>query len=453
LTEYGWDHRNRLTSVTFKTSGGTVTKAVQYEYDAYNRLVTKKLDADGNGTIDATYHWIYDGNQPVLQFDGDTGADLSHRYLWGPAVDQLLADETVDDGGAEDVLWPFTDWQGSVRHLATYNASTDTTTVANEKFYDAYGNVTSESNSAVDTLFGYTGRMFDDDTALQNNLNRWYDSVVGVWLSTDPDGFAAGDPNLYRYVGNSPGDLVDPDGLQEFNPLQGGPYPGWGANPAIPTLPPPDFRPAIAYPTSPSAEDVKNSSGEWHSINVTVVNTRYFNVPDAAIRKALRSVSKFYHRYGLLINWEIVKANKRHSNLCELDLEEMKRPMQQKDVQWYYREFEDKPTVFLIDDIDIVETCSPGAELAGYTAYSFAFVPDRSIKLGVEYDLVIAHELGHILDLDHVIDPAERIRNLMRDGASGSLQRKELQNWQLADHIRKHPSVKPISDPASAVEK
>ncbi|MCP4543953.1 MAG: DUF5103 domain-containing protein [Chloroflexi bacterium] len=37
LTEYGWDHRNRLTSVTFKTSGGTVTKAVQYEYDAYNR--------------------------------------------------------------------------------------------------------------------------------------------------------------------------------------------------------------------------------------------------------------------------------------------------------------------------------------------------------------------------------------------------------------------------------
>jgi RHS repeat-associated protein len=213
LTEYGWDHRNRLTSVTFKTSGGTVTKAVQYEYDAYNRLVTKKLDADGNGTFEEKLHWIYDGNQPVLQFDGNTASDLSHRYLWGPAVDQLLADETVDNGGPEDVLWPLTDWQGTVRHLATYVASTDTTTVANEKFYDAYGNVTAETNSAVDTLFAYTGRFFDEDTGLQWNLNRWYDPKTGRWLSEDPIGFAAGDPNLYRYTGNSPADSLDPSGL------------------------------------------------------------------------------------------------------------------------------------------------------------------------------------------------------------------------------------------------
>jgi RHS repeat-associated protein len=213
LTEYGWDHRNRLTSVTFKTSGGTVTKAVQYEYDAYNRLITKTVDSDANGTTDATYHWIYDGNQPVLQFDGNAVSDLSHRYLWGPAVDQLLADETAGNGGPEDILWPLTDWQGSVRHLATYNAATDTTTIENEKFYDAYGNVTSETNSSVDTLFAYTGRFFDEDTGLQWNLNRWYDPKVGRFVSEDPIGFLSGDPNWYRYVENSPGDSVDPDGL------------------------------------------------------------------------------------------------------------------------------------------------------------------------------------------------------------------------------------------------
>ncbi len=189
---------------------------MQYEYDAYNRLVTKKLDADGNGTFEEKLHWIYDGNQAVLQFDGDTAADLSHRYLWGPAVDQLLADETVDNGGPEDVLWPLTDWQGSVRHLVEYDESTSTTSIENEKFYDAYGNVTSESNSAVDTVFGWTGRFFDDDTGLQWNLNRWYDPVVGRFLSVDPIGFAAGDPNLYRYVGNGPADSVDPSGLQQI---------------------------------------------------------------------------------------------------------------------------------------------------------------------------------------------------------------------------------------------
>ena len=62
-------------------------------------------------------------------------------------------------------------------------------------------------------FFGYTGRFFDDDTGLQWNTNRWYDPGVGRWISEDPIGFAAGDPNLYRYVGNSVADSVDPDGL------------------------------------------------------------------------------------------------------------------------------------------------------------------------------------------------------------------------------------------------
>ncbi len=150
-----------------------------------------------------------------MEFDGDTAADLSHRYLWGDAVDQLLADETVDDGGAEDVLWTLTDWQGTVRDLATYDTSTDTTTIANHKVYDAYGNVYSETDDTVDTLFGYTARLWDDDIDLQWNLNRWYDPATSRWVSEDPIGFAAGDPNLYRYVGNSPGMGVDPSGLEE----------------------------------------------------------------------------------------------------------------------------------------------------------------------------------------------------------------------------------------------
>ncbi len=40
-----------------------------------------------------------------------------------------------------------------------------------------------------------------------------YDPTVGRWLSNDPIGFAAGDTNLQRYVGNSPTNYVDPTGL------------------------------------------------------------------------------------------------------------------------------------------------------------------------------------------------------------------------------------------------
>jgi uncharacterized protein RhaS with RHS repeats len=41
-----------------------------------------------------------------------------------------------------------------------------------------------------------------------------YDPKIGRWISEDPLGFAAEDPNLYRYVLNNPTDLTDPSGLQ-----------------------------------------------------------------------------------------------------------------------------------------------------------------------------------------------------------------------------------------------
>ena len=96
--------------------------------------------------------------------------------------------------------------------MAEYDDTTNTTSVANHIVYDAFGSKQTETNAAIDTLFGYTGRAFDEETGLQNNLNRWYDSTTGRWISDDPIGFAAGDANLYRYVGNSPTDLIDPTG-------------------------------------------------------------------------------------------------------------------------------------------------------------------------------------------------------------------------------------------------
>lgn len=40
-----------------------------------------------------------------------------------------------------------------------------------------------------------------------------YDASIGRFLSEDPIGFAGGDANLSRYVGNAATSLVDPDGL------------------------------------------------------------------------------------------------------------------------------------------------------------------------------------------------------------------------------------------------
>ncbi len=232
ITTYDWDYRNRLTAVaTYDDytdyAAGTSSTTVAYTYDYANRLIGRTLDADGTsgtGDLDQTVY-VYDGDQVVSRFDNTyadgaatdaTASDLSHRYLWNSqAIDHLFADEQVDSLATEgDMLYALTDHQGSVRDLAVYDAQNDETTIANHRIYDSYGNLESETNAAVDCLFGYTGRQFDEATGLQNNLNRWYDAATGRWLSEDPIGFAGGDANLYRYCGNSPAGSIDPDGLE-----------------------------------------------------------------------------------------------------------------------------------------------------------------------------------------------------------------------------------------------
>lgn len=217
-TEYGWDHRNRLTNITEKNSSGTtVLSTVTQSYDVFNRWVRTQVDSNGpvaDGQSERFF--VYDGTQIVMEFDGADDSDLTHRYLWGPAVDQILADEQTSSlGSAGSVVWPLTDHLGTARNLATYDAGTDITTRANHRKYDSFGNLVSENNSAVDHLFGFTGRPWDDASNLQYNLNRWYDSVTGQWMSEDPIGFAAGDGNLNRYVKNGAILASDPTGLYE----------------------------------------------------------------------------------------------------------------------------------------------------------------------------------------------------------------------------------------------
>ena len=124
ITEYEWDHRNRLTKVTDRaTFGGTSNQEVDHTYDAFNRWIKRDVDTDGgtgSDPIEQTF-FLYEQGQVHLQFD-KTGSgnvadsDLSHRYLWGPTVDMLLADEHVDsltDATQNENLWALTDHLGS----------------------------------------------------------------------------------------------------------------------------------------------------------------------------------------------------------------------------------------------------------------------------------------------------------------------------------------------------
>jgi RHS repeat-associated protein len=204
IITYTWDHRNRLTRVEFRaTAGGAVTKSASYVYDPLDRRIVKTVDPDGAGPNPATIErYIYDRDHIWLCFDGNN--TLTNRYLYGPALDMALADER----SPTTVRWMLTDNQGTVRDI-TNNVGA----VQNHIRYDSFGRITSQTNANFSTRFNYTGREFDAETGLYFYRSRYYDPGVGRFIGEDAIGFAGGDANLYRYVGNSPVNFVDPFGL------------------------------------------------------------------------------------------------------------------------------------------------------------------------------------------------------------------------------------------------
>ncbi len=164
----------------------------------------------------------------ILKFQNSTGAaltnsDLVRRFLNGAAADQVFAEEVTSGGSSVQTRWLLADNEGTIRDVATYAAGA--TTVQDHLVYDSFGNYT-ESNSAYTPTFTYTGQMYDADAQAYHCGVRWYDPKTGQFLSHDPLGFAAGDPNLYRYCGNGPTNFTDPSGMYESGG-SGGSGGGW----------------------------------------------------------------------------------------------------------------------------------------------------------------------------------------------------------------------------------
>ena len=230
VTVYEWDYRDRLTAVTYYASAsdyglGKSSSRVQYTYDYLNRQIRRVCDDDGSkGSDQPTYDYdVYDGDHALFDYTdpdglaGSAAGNVSHWYLYGPAVDEILADEKITTPGHYgDTRWLLADKDGTVR-----DAIDSTDHLKEHIKYDPYGNITSQTDSsgnqlsasaisALDLIFGYDGRPLDPMTGLYNNRARWYDPKTGRFMSEDP---ADADPNLYRYCGNNPVNETDPTGM------------------------------------------------------------------------------------------------------------------------------------------------------------------------------------------------------------------------------------------------
>src|SRR5262249_47125383 len=143
--------------------------------------------------------------------DLNSSGSLTTRRLYLNAVDAVFARINSDNS----VDWYLKDRLGSVRDIMNNSSS-----IQDHIDYNGFGAVTNESNTTYADRYKFTSREYDSElsgAALGYFRGRYYRFDVGMWQSVDPIGFAAGDANLYGYIGNNPTNGTDPSGRDPWD--------------------------------------------------------------------------------------------------------------------------------------------------------------------------------------------------------------------------------------------
>jgi RHS repeat-associated protein len=264
-TSQSWDYDavGNWDSITTNSTTQTRTANKQNEITAVSGATTPTYDSNGSLTTDENnFRFVYDAWNKVVQVKNSSnvaivtyGRDALHRHVTdtvGSTVTdrffssdwQLLETKVGSNTVTRNVWSPVyvdglvlrdrdTDANGTLdeRLYAHQDANWNTTALVNssgtvqERYtYTPFGQVTFRdssgstlSSSAKDWVFLHQGgeRIAAGDYEFRN---RVYSPSLGRWLSSDPLGFEAGDQNWYRAIGNSPGNSLDPSGLQTLGP-------------------------------------------------------------------------------------------------------------------------------------------------------------------------------------------------------------------------------------------
>ena len=185
---YEWDDQGRITAIVMGT------QRTELSYDGMSRRT--KITEFTNGTVTSKKLYFWLGGSIVCERDGlQTGFPITKRFF----TEGLVQGTTK--------LYYCTDHLGSVRELVD-----STGAVRAEYSYSTYGEQTKVSGD-LEADWGYAGLWHHAASGLDLATYRAYDAANKRWISRDPLGEGI-DYNLYRYCGNSPVMLNDPEGLQ-----------------------------------------------------------------------------------------------------------------------------------------------------------------------------------------------------------------------------------------------
>jgi len=208
----GYDHRGNVTSLG----------ALAMTYDMSDQPVAISGTANGVGAANGNY-W-YDGNFKRVKAVVN-GKTIYNVYN---SAGSLIHVDAVSDAKKTDYVSGPTGIlarisNGAVTYLhpnhigSAQSGTTSSGAVAWREQYTPFGEEV-RSVSANDNLAGFTGHIKDSATGLSYMKARYYDPVIGRFLSVDPMTMMHMDMNpsyfnRYAYTSNNPINLVDPTGM------------------------------------------------------------------------------------------------------------------------------------------------------------------------------------------------------------------------------------------------
>jgi len=205
---FRWDAIDRLIGVDETDGTGAVREIFVTRYDARTRR--REVTESGTTTV-----FRYDGGDSYRETTpaGQTTVEFIRGSGMGGGIGSILTtDRRAANGPVESFVY-----NPAVGHTVATIASDGSAVSTNR--YEAFGNIRSTTGSSKNNRLANTKER-SAVLGLDNHGFRYYDPVIGRYISMDPLGYGAGTMNLYAYVGSNPINHVDPLGLIERDELR-----------------------------------------------------------------------------------------------------------------------------------------------------------------------------------------------------------------------------------------
>jgi RHS repeat-associated protein len=185
--DFAWSPRGDLKQI--KKAGSTIAT---YTYDGAGRRVSSVV----SGT---TTYYIFSGISPIFETGSPQGSGTRYIYVGGLRIASISGSST---------LYYSYDYLGNPRVITNSAGSLVARMVYRPFGACVYG-------CSPEPKYSYTGEYRESEPNLYYLSSRWYDPVIGRFISADDRLGSLSNPqkqNRYAYVGNNPVSFTDPTG-------------------------------------------------------------------------------------------------------------------------------------------------------------------------------------------------------------------------------------------------